>query len=182
MWGNWGNGPGQFDRPEGIAIDSSGNVYVADRNNRIQKFDSNGEFITKWGSSGNDTGQFDLPSKIAIDSIDNIYVSDIGNKRIQKFDSNGNYLGIWGSKDIKDGQFYYGRINIDYSDNVYLTIGDGWIQKFDKNGNFITKWGGYGNGTGQFDKPSDIAVDSYDNVYVVDTGNHRIQVFAPKQK
>ena len=43
----------------GVAVDSSGNVYVADSgNNRIQKFDSNGTFITKWGSTGTADGQF----------------------------------------------------------------------------------------------------------------------------
>ena len=46
-----GTGDGQFKTPSGIAVDSSDNVYVTDGgNNRIQKFDSNGKFITKWGS------------------------------------------------------------------------------------------------------------------------------------
>ena len=56
-WGSEGSGNGQFNYPEGIAIDSSGNVYVAD-GNRIQKFTSNGTFITKWGSIGIGEGQF----------------------------------------------------------------------------------------------------------------------------
>ena len=44
---------GQFDFPSGIDVDSSGNVYVTDESNhRIQKFDSNGKFITKWGFNG----------------------------------------------------------------------------------------------------------------------------------
>ena len=52
-------GDGQFNGPNGVATDSSGNVYVADTdNNRIQKFDSNGNFITKWGFDGDGDGQF----------------------------------------------------------------------------------------------------------------------------
>ena len=50
-WGSQGNGDGQFDRPVDIATDSSGNVYITDQNNnRIQKFDRDGNFLTKWWS------------------------------------------------------------------------------------------------------------------------------------
>ena len=85
-WGSSGSGDGQFAEPQGIAVDSSGNVYVADHyNNRIQKFDSSGTFITKWGSSGSGDGQFDDPTGIAVDSSGNVYVADRDNYRIQKF-------------------------------------------------------------------------------------------------
>jgi DNA-binding beta-propeller fold protein YncE len=54
------------------------------------------------------------------------------------------------------------------------------IQKFDSNGNFITTWGRYGTGNGQFFNPNGITVDTSSGyVYVADTLNHRIQVFAP---
>ena len=76
-WGSQGNGNGQFAPPRQIAVDSSGNVYVADAgNDRVQKFDSNGNFLTKWGSQGSDNGQFLWPEGIAVDSSDNVYVAD----------------------------------------------------------------------------------------------------------
>ena len=84
-WGSSGTGDGQFERPQGIALDSSGNVYVGDSNNQIQKFDSNGKFITKWGSEGTGDGQFQNPSGIAMGSLGNVYVTDWGNNRIQVF-------------------------------------------------------------------------------------------------
>ncbi len=54
-------------------------------NNRVQKFDSNGSFITKWGSEGSKDGQFDGPKGIAVDSHGNVYVTDEGNTRIELF-------------------------------------------------------------------------------------------------
>lgn len=66
--------------------DSSDNIYVADwGNNRIQKFDSNGNYITKWGTQGTGDGQFQEPTGIALDSSDNVYIVDRDNSRIQVF-------------------------------------------------------------------------------------------------
>jgi NHL repeat len=86
-WGSHGTKDGRFQGPEGVAIDSSGNVYVTDfANGRVQKFDSNGNFIAKWGSQGTGDGQFDNPGSIAVDSnTGNVYVADTGNNRIQAF-------------------------------------------------------------------------------------------------
>ena len=81
-----GTGDGQFIRPAGLSVDTSGNIFVVDEgNNRIQKFDSNGNFITKWGTQGTGDGQFEEPTGIALDSSGNVYVVDRGNSRIQVF-------------------------------------------------------------------------------------------------
>lgn len=81
-----GNGDGQFSTPAGIGVDSAGNVYVTDRTaHRIQKFDSNGNFLTKWGSFGTGNGEFNVPADVTIDSANNVYVADESNNRIQKF-------------------------------------------------------------------------------------------------
>ena len=69
-WGKHGKGPGEFDTPHGIALDSAGRVYVADRsNNRIQIFTPDGKFIAEWK-------QFGRPSDVAIGKDDMIYVAD----------------------------------------------------------------------------------------------------------
>jgi sugar lactone lactonase YvrE len=69
-WGKHGKGQGEFDQLHGIAMDSQGQIFVADRgNSRIQIFDSNGKFVAEWK-------QFGRPSDVAIDKNDVIYVSD----------------------------------------------------------------------------------------------------------
>ena len=97
-WGTYGTGDGQFNHPGGIVVDASGNVYVADGwNKRIQKFTSDGIFLTKWGSNGSGDGQFTSPYGLAVDAAGNIFVADAStNERIQKFTSDGAFLAKWG--------------------------------------------------------------------------------------
>jgi DNA-binding beta-propeller fold protein YncE len=112
----------KFD-PHTIAFDSSENLYITYTNNhRIQKFDSNGNFITKWGSEGSEDGQFILPLGLDVDSHENVYVVDQGKANIQKFDSNGNFITKWGPEGDKDGRITtLEDIEIDSFDNVFAT-------------------------------------------------------------
>jgi streptogramin lyase len=69
-WGKRGSGPGEFDTPHSIAIDSRGRIFVADRSNsRIQIFDQDGRFLDQWK-------QFGRPSGVYIDRNDNMVVAD----------------------------------------------------------------------------------------------------------
>jgi sugar lactone lactonase YvrE len=69
-WGKHGKGQGEFDQLHGIAMDSQGRIFVADRgNSRVQVFDSNGKFVAEWK-------QFGRPSGLAIDKNGIIYVAD----------------------------------------------------------------------------------------------------------
>jgi hypothetical protein len=68
--GRRGKGPGEFDQPHALAMDSKGRLFVGDRsNNRIQILDQDGNYLEEWT-------QFSRPSGIAIDRDDNIYVAD----------------------------------------------------------------------------------------------------------
>jgi len=81
-------GDGQFNRPNGIAVGSTGIIYVADDNNdRIQLFDSSGSFLAKIGSSGSGDAEFDDLRDVAVDSSGKFYVADEDNNRIQVFDT-----------------------------------------------------------------------------------------------
>ena len=90
--GSEGTGDGQFKYPQGIDIDSQGNIYVVDtNNNRVEVFDKNGVFVRTWGSVGTGDGQFIYPYAIAVDKVKNyVYVTDPYNNRIQIFKINAN--------------------------------------------------------------------------------------------
>src|SRR6185437_7575051 len=183
----WGTiGQHQFQFPTGVDLDYVGNVYVVDAaNSTIQKFTSDGKFITKWGSAGDNDNQFRYPTAIAVDSAGNVYVSDFGNSAklsnstIQKFTSDGKFLTKWGSIGGCDGQLDHPiGISVDHLSYVYISDHDNnRIQKFTSDGKFITKWGSNGTGDGQFDSIVGIAVSRLGDVYVVDSGNNRIQKF-----
>jgi hypothetical protein len=178
LWGSNGSGDGQMNFPAEVTV-GGGNVYVVDQfNNRIQKFDLNGQFLTKWGSFGNGNGQFSLPYGIAVNQ-GGVYVSDQNNSRIQKFDSSGTFITSWGSFGSGPGQFSYpAGIAADGSGNVYVADQNNHrIQKFDSNGAFLTEWGINGSGDGEFSFPAGVATDTNGNVYVVDRSNNRIQRF-----
>ncbi|MCH2672707.1 MAG: hypothetical protein MK011_10600, partial [Dehalococcoidia bacterium] len=86
QWGTYGSGDGELNTPSGIAVASDGSVYVPDTgNHRIQKFTSEGGFVTKWGTQGTGDGEFDEPTGVAVASDGSVYVADSWNDRIQKF-------------------------------------------------------------------------------------------------
>lgn len=92
--------------PEGIAADSSGNIYVADTgNNRMRKYNSSLVHQLNWGNAGTGEGQFNAPKGVAVDSADRIYVCDSGNNRIQVFSNTGTYLGKFGIGGSGNDQF-----------------------------------------------------------------------------
>jgi hypothetical protein len=104
--GSAGNGNGQFNDPEGIAVDSGGDIYVADSgNNRVEKFNKDGVYQSQFGSQGSGNGQFDYPVGIAFGAGGTIYVTDVGNNRVEKFDSTGSYLSQFGSYGQGNGEF-----------------------------------------------------------------------------
>ena len=68
------------------AVSSGGSVYVVDTfNNRIQKFTSEGVFVSKWGTAGTGDGQLSYPYDITVAPDGSVYVVDLGNDRIQRF-------------------------------------------------------------------------------------------------
>ncbi len=179
QFGAQGTGDGNFSYPQGIAVDAAQNIYVVDTtNSRIEKFSSSGRFISKWGSVGSADGQLDNPSGITFDADGNLDVSDTYNNRIEKFDTNGAFLSKWGTSGSGEGMFSFPSGLTNVGDYIYVAdTMNHRIEKFDRGGAFISAWGSLGSETGNLNHPEGIAVDTNGQVYVVDSGNFRIQKY-----
>jgi hypothetical protein len=176
--GGRGTGKGEFDSPSGIAADRGGNIYIADTNNgRIKKFSPTGAFITSLGTKGTGYGQLGQPNGLAVDPAGNIYVADASNHRVQKLASDGTLIDEWTGPDPG----FYGprRIAIGPDGSIYVVDqGRTRIVKFGPDGRVLATWGTKGNGDGQFDDHTSVAVNPTTNeIYVADPRNQRIQVF-----
>lgn len=301
-WGYEGYEPGEFKNPQSIIIDSGDHIYVADtNNNRIQKFDTDGNFINSWKTMASIDGEMPPPKGVAVDKDGNVYVAVYGDSEgIQKFTSDGVFIdklgvnnnenlrlltdistnssgdiyvssysyenpcyyneaisyivvfvkrGAFDEKHIISNEYYteWNKINritgigIDSSDYFYLlkcefglgkgdwrdsenhfyqsfllkfepsnkykpfrklekpnenkenyssgiaidkkgyiyvgNTSDDCIQMISPEGNIIAEWGKEGIGDSQFKYPVDIALDSEENLYVLDRENNCIQKF-----
>jgi len=175
----------------GLDVDTSGNIYVFDFNERrVIKLSATGTLLTRWGegvSPGDEEdapdGMFNArcygPLDLAVGHQGQVYVADTCDGRIQVFDSEGRFLTKWGSEGSGEGQLSYPvGIAVDMDGNVLVVdTGNHRVQKFSSEGTLITSWGNQGDSAGQFNSPLYVAVDSRGYVYIADAGNYRIQVF-----
>jgi sugar lactone lactonase YvrE len=126
--------PGDFSKPTGVAVDSDGNLYVADMlNARIEVFDADGNFIRAFGKRGDGPGYFAMPKNVAIDSDGHLWVTDSMQNRIQIYSQEGQLLMFMGSgTGILPGMFSgLQGITIDKTNRVFTTeVFPGRVQEF----------------------------------------------------
>ena len=180
-FGSEGEADGQLCRPWGVSCDKDGNIIVADRsNNRIQVFNSHGDFLHKFGSAGSRNGQFDRPAGVACDSEGRIIVADKDNHRVQIFKPDGTFILKFGEKGSKNGQFSYpwdvavngeGKILVSDTRNHR-------VQLFTHDGQFINKYGFEGALWKHFDSPRGVAFNHEGHMVVTDFNNHRLLVIS----
>lgn len=192
-----------FSNPTGIAIDLTGNLYVADvRNNLIRKITQEGLVTTL---AGNLTGgfadgyksaaSFSNPSGIAVDKAGNVYVADLSNHRIRKISPGGEVTtlagsGLNGTNNGLAGEARFLQpyaVAVDADQNVYVAdIGNNVIRKISAGGRVTTLAGsgkqGAADGVGEkasFYNPFGIAIDEYGNLFITDSANELIRKVAP---
>ena len=197
----------QFSGPQGVAVDSAGNVYVADANNetirQVNPVGTNWVVTTLAGQTGNggfadgpgSAALFLDPTCLAVDSAGNVYVGDTSNNAIREVTPGGDVTTLVGlTNGSADGvgraaQFNYPvGLAMDSAGNLYVGDQDNHtIREVTPAGVVTTLAGQAGvpgllDGTGtnaQLSSPYGVALDSAGNVYVADSGNNAIRVLTP---
>ncbi|PCJ66274.1 MAG: hypothetical protein COA58_05725, partial [Bacteroidetes bacterium] len=176
----------QFNDPRGVAVDASGNVYVADRrNHNIRKISPAGVVTTLAGNSGSagsadgtgSSAQFRYPHGVAVDVNGNVYVADHGNHRIRKITPAGVVTTFAGSSQgYADGTGIAAKFNspngvaVDASGNVYVAdVLNSKIRKISPAGVVTT----FADTSTLFGFPGGVAVDACGNVYIGDNATVR---------
>ncbi len=194
-----------LDGPRGVAVDSSGNIYIADQdNNRIRMVDTNGVITTVAGNGtagdegdGGPATQANLndPWGVFVDPWDNLYIADVGNYRIRKVDPGGTittvagngtsgYFGDGGPATQANLKLAWG-MSMDASGNLYIAdMLNHRIRMVDTGGTITTVAGNGTNGysgdggpatSAKLSFPTGVVVDASGNYYIADPGNHRIR-------
>lgn len=196
-----GSASGAFYLPTDVAFDASGNLWVVEfSNNRVQELPA-GKAATvtgNWATVGGTTagmapGSFTNPTGVAADRNGGIWVADYGNHRLQHLPAGqaatvaGNWVTYGGtSPGTVPGQFDHpDRVTVDVFGNLYVSdSGNNRVQELPagKDPAVSANWmviGGAGTSPGEFTTPSGLSTDSLGDLYVVDTGNNRVEVFGP---
>ncbi|XP_044881449.1 tripartite motif-containing protein 3 isoform X2 [Mauremys mutica] len=172
-----GRSPGQLQRPTGVTVDMNGDIIIADYDNRwVSIFSPEGKFKTKIGA-----GRLMGPKGVAVDRNGHIIVVDNKACCVFIFQSNGKLVTKFGGRGSAERQFagtldgpHFVAVN-NKNEIVVTDFHNHSVKVYSADGEFLFKFGSHGEGNGQFNAPTGVAVDSNGNIIVADWGNSRIQ-------
>ena len=177
-----GNGQGApaFSLPTGVAVSRHGDIYLTDRGNGVvYRIDSFGKVERSFGGFGYGIGELSGPTGVAVDRDGNVYVCDTDNDRIVKFDSFGSF-----DRSIGKGELFRPHgIDISLDKLLFMADTDNHrIVVFNRKGKVVTTFGARGDGPASFESPFDLTLSGQDILYVMDTGNGRVQKLEIQRK
>lgn len=174
--GSSGSGNGEFNVPLGLDIDSSYNAYIVDSgNNRIVKFDTDGNYIANFGSD-----RLSYPIGICISGSD-VYITDRGYNRVVHYNTSGTFQAVLSVSDGEagtgDGEFNQPE-GIDVNDgNSYILVADTGNTRMQVYEISSSTWDVLDSDFDYFSEISDVEFDSItpnNNIYLTEKSTHRV--------
>jgi sugar lactone lactonase YvrE len=180
--GTAGSAAGQMKAPQGIAVMSSGNVWVADTgNSRLEKFSATGGLISTVSGEGSEAGKLKEPTAITVAPDGSIWVADTGNNRIEQWNSSLAFVRAIGKEGTGGGEFKGpAAIEADSSGDIWVgDRGNNRVEEFDEYGTYLKQFGSSGTGGGQFSFSGKmgLTVDGSGNIWITD-GHFHVQRWA----
>ncbi len=167
---------GYYYYNQGIAIDSNDNIYiVVQYDDSVYKYSTNGTLLQTISQFSDLSGSLYSPNRVAVDSSDNFFVSD--SYGVQMFDSTGEFKGTISYSYTPMG------LAFDSSDNLYVSDDNDAISKYTKTGVFSyiidtsNNWSGVTFDNSTYGSNADIAIDSSDNIYILDSNIKKVKMF-----
>lgn len=179
--GSFGEGPGQFRYPSGVAFSGTGELYVSDfLLHRISVFDREGRYVRGFGERGQGQGQFNGPHGLCFTADGDLVVADVGNHRVQIFREDGTFVRAIGSRWSGEGLLRYPQDVCCMPDGsiAVLDFGNKRVQVFGRDGGFVRSFGSEGDGPGQFSHPVAITAGGGGEIIVADIDRRDVQVFS----
>ena len=174
LLGKKGKSGQTLKKPYAVHVDNKGRIFVADSGwGKVLVFDEKNQSFDVWGTSG--SGVLVKPFGVTSDDQGNIYITDSAKQRVIAYDPDGKFLLSMGAKDQLKRPT---GIVFDKKRNRLYVVDTGLHQivVYNKSGDFIETIGKRGEKNGEFNFPSNIALDSSGKIYIADSMNFRIQI------